>query len=548
MNSPSRTLFFLATLAGLATAAGAQTVTVTTCSSVVDVDFFEATIDDLPGPDGLVSLREAMIATNNVPGHQTIEFAIPESEWYLPDIYPGLVLIQSSTNWSAMEPVTIDGTTQTAFTGDTNPDGWEIVLYGLTLVLNGDGSVVKGLHGSPVTAFGSGNDIHDNTGDMYIQLYNGSGSLIHDNEAGTIKLQQSHDNVIVRNTMQRLRIWGAAGPAVNNRVGGPDPADRNFITGWGNYGEHGVPGGTTVELSDTRDTLVENNWIGVTPDGMQIGNDASTVGIWIMNETRDLVVRNNLIAARAVGVGPALGALYGQPMFIETYGGGSGIEITGNTMGLNAAGEPLLGGVHGIWVSRLTIEDAQDVLVADNVIAGHASTGVLMMHGPGEVAQAGIRLAGNSIHANGEIDIDLMPDTWTFGPTANDALDADEGANGLQNFPEISSATRRGAVLRIAGKLNSEPLTEFTVEFFASPACAAVGYGPGEVFLGSRTVETDAAGQGAFDVLLPARTPLGWVVTSTATREPIGATSEFSACTRIQPVPDWRERPRQSYP
>ena len=32
----------------------------------------------------------------------------------------------------------IDGTTQTAFTGDTNPDGWEVVVHGHEVYLNGD--------------------------------------------------------------------------------------------------------------------------------------------------------------------------------------------------------------------------------------------------------------------------------------------------------------------------------------------------------------------------------------------------------------------------
>ncbi len=40
-----------------------------------------ATVADLPGPDGHISFGEAMIASNNTPGRQTIGFAIPTSEW-----------------------------------------------------------------------------------------------------------------------------------------------------------------------------------------------------------------------------------------------------------------------------------------------------------------------------------------------------------------------------------------------------------------------------------------------------------------------------------
>ena len=41
---------------------------------------------------------------------------------------------------------------------------------------------------------------------------------------------------------------------------------------------------------------------------------------------------------------------------------------------------------------------------------------------------------------------------------------------------------------------------------------------------------TNAAGDAGLDVVLPGTLQGGWVVTSTATLDPIGATSEFSAC------------------
>ena len=40
---------------------------VTIPDDVVDIDQYAGTIDDLPGPDGEVSLSEALIATNNTP-------------------------------------------------------------------------------------------------------------------------------------------------------------------------------------------------------------------------------------------------------------------------------------------------------------------------------------------------------------------------------------------------------------------------------------------------------------------------------------------------
>lgn len=520
-------------------AAGQQTIFVTTSADVVDVPN-GATIDDLPGPDGMVSFREALRASDNTAGRQTVGFEIPEERWYLPHIFPGQVLIQGSQSWSAREPVTIDGTTQTAYTGDTYPDGNEVMIYGLSTYLNGDGSIATGLHSSRIEFNGSNNDIYGNTGGMFIALYFGTGTVVHDNEAETININWGHENVIVRNTTIRVRITGGGGAypqATGNRIGGPDAADRNFITGFGNYGEHGFPAGTTVELYGTEDTLIQNNYIGTTPDGMDIGNRASTAGIGVYTNNNNLTIRDNLIAISARHAQG--GGHYGAPIYLSCYEGGDGIYIYGNTLGLNADGEPLLGGLHGIWVDADAVEWATNVHIGGpepgqgNVIAGHWSTGVLMYNGPGIPPAGGIRVSGNSIYANGEIGIDLMPNTWDFGPTPNDPLDADMGANGLQNYPVLTDAVNDGLSIHITGTLHSEPLMDYTVEFFASPECDPSGFGQGEVFVGAAGVSTDNSGNATFDVILPATIPSGWVLTSTATLEPVGATSEFSACIPI---------------
>src|ERR1044071_7275497 len=71
----------LAALAG-GTAARAQTITVDTVHDIVDFPAPQ-TVAELPGPDGVVSFREACTAANNTPGPQTIAFAIPQSQWWL---------------------------------------------------------------------------------------------------------------------------------------------------------------------------------------------------------------------------------------------------------------------------------------------------------------------------------------------------------------------------------------------------------------------------------------------------------------------------------
>ncbi len=522
-------------LAAMAAPAAAQTITVTTTANDVDVPM-SATIADLPGPDGLVSFREALRVSDNEPGRQTIAFEIPESEWYLPTIFPGLVILQGST-MSASQPVVIDGTTQTAFTGDTNAEGHELLLP-LQTYLNGGDTIVTGVHASRVELGGANNEVYGNTGGMDIRLVLATDSVVHDNEADNINITYSNNNLVVRNVTERVRMTGLgmASPATGNVIGGPDPADRNYITGFGNYGEHGSPAGDCIELYYTDGNLIQNNYIGTTPDGMEISNRACTTGIAVWNSNHNLQILDNLIAVDATNI--LFGGDYGVDIYLDLYEGGSNIVIRGNTMGLNALGEPVLGGEHGVWLSALAFEEAGAITIGGqnpgegNTIAGHDSTGVLMMYPPGVPSSAHVRVSGNSIYGNGQIGIDLMPNTWDFGSTPNDFMDADVGANGLQNFPVLTSAAATGAATDVEGTLQSLANQAFVVEFFSSPACDPSGFGQGQAYLGSTTVFTNASGDAAFSVSLPA-SGAGSVVTATATRSSTGDTSEFSACVEV---------------
>ena len=535
MQASPHTPLLLALLAS-AGAVQAQTVTVTTSFDDIDIDYWTGTVADLPGPDGKVSFPEALRATDNTPGHQTIEFAIPPGEWWLPTLFPGQVKLQSIFSWTASDSVTIDGTTQTAFTGDTFPGGWEISLDGLQLYLHGDGSTLRGFHGSRIYVSGSGCLIEDNTGGMHIEAYGGSGSTIRGNEASLIKFDRSNDNVVVGNTVNQVRIdgwFGGGQPALNNRIGGPNPGDRNVILGSGSFHE-GKPNGNAVELFDTGGTILENNYIGTTPDGLASGSTAATIGIHFKSENQGVIVRDNLIAGiLGIGTWPHyVGEVFGTAIYLEGTGGGH--RIQGNTIGLNANGEPLLGSVTGIDLGSFNYFGLTDVQVGGpnpgegNIIAGHLGNGIVVGR-DGEQ----LRITGNSIHGNGALGIELVPAFEPDGPTPNDPLDADTGGSGLQNFPAVASATVEGSSVRVAGTLDSSPRDDFTLEFFASPACDPSGFGEGELFLGSAAVSTGLRGLASFDVSLDTTAPPGWFLTATATLEPIGATSEFSACVPI---------------
>src|SRR5713101_2258917 len=69
-------------LGGFASPAVAHIIVITTLTDTADPPFNAdgpcgtGTISDLPGADGLISLREAIIAANNTPGADTITFSI----------------------------------------------------------------------------------------------------------------------------------------------------------------------------------------------------------------------------------------------------------------------------------------------------------------------------------------------------------------------------------------------------------------------------------------------------------------------------------------
>ena len=132
------------------------------------------------------------------------------------------------------------------------------------------------------------------------------------------------------------------------------------------------------------------------------------------------------------------------------------------------------------------------------------------------------------------LGIDLL--SSGSGVTPNDPGDADPGANQLQNFPVLASATTDGSTTTVTRSLNSTPDTTFQLQFFANTACDDSGYGEGERLLGSDTVITDGFGDVAFEFSAAVATSLGEAITATAT-DAAGNTSEFSACADVtEPV------------
>jgi CSLREA domain-containing protein len=170
---------------------------------------------------------------------------------------------------------------------------------------------------------------------------------------------------------------------------------------------------------------------------------------------------------------------------------------------------------HGVLLNGSQNTIGGTAAAAGNVIANNGQKGVVVASGTRN------SILGNAIYGNGVFAIDLGND----GLTLNDLLDADSGANNLQNFPLVLGV--QGTV--ITGSLNSAPTTAYRIELFSASTCVAGGSGQAEQYLGAVTVNTGSVGEATFTFNAAQAIPQGWQVSATATDQN-GNTSELTPC------------------
>lgn len=270
---------------------------------------------------------------------------------------------------------------------------------------------------------------------------------------------------------------------------GPEPTDEN------SYGSRGI-----IALSNFGDTV----FIGA-------GNI----------EARNVIAGNK-------------GTQFGAGTGIEIFGSSGSIKILNNLIGLNRSLQPLGNQGGGIRLTGIfdtnnvqiggTDEEANQI--AYNGTNGQNFAGVLINNG----AQ-GITVRNNLIHDNFGLGIDLNFNGTFYegdGITANDCQDADFGANGLQNYPDLFTPIFNGdGTVTVSGVLRSASRETFTIDFYASSGADPTNYGEGTNHIGSTTVTTGANGNVSFIFDSAEPVPSNYKITATATDEN-GSTSEFS--------------------
>ncbi len=546
-------------------------IVVNTTRNVVDFGGAQQ-VADLPGPDGLISMREACAAANNTPGPQTIHFAIPmtpDNEWW-----SGVAMLVTSGAFSINDDeTTIDFTTQTAFTGDTNPNGHEVgircapITGAAAIYLNANRCTVKGLDqvfymGYGVGIYGNENRVISCTisGPLYAGVvingqFNGppatgnvvggtapgEGNILSAGNSGVRIDGPAENNIVIGNTLTgsfygveiRTPTCCPGNVATMNRVGGPMPAERNVIAGAGKYGQEGFPTGGQIAVQYSPGNIIEGNYIGVLADGVTVApSQRGPVGVELRSAPLS-IVRNNVIGGIAVtGINHYAGERFGIGLNLMGDCGGSIIQ--GNRIGVGADGStptPCRSGAAATyWSVNGQPVTAGPVLFGGlgvgegNTVAYSEATGVYVTY-----RISGLTLSGNAIHDNGGLGIDLLTSNAAGnGVTPNDPADPDSGGNSLQNYPVLESAAVASDSTSIVGTFNSVPNELFRLEFFASAQADPSGFGEGERFLGTVDVATDSNGDASFEAALAAATSAGEFATATARRISTGDTSEFS--------------------
>jgi hypothetical protein len=348
------------------------------------------------------------------------------------------------------------------------------------------GSSSSEVQGLVIQQFGANGILfHGTSGNLVVGNYIGTDAN------GTAKLGNSGDGVLLDN--------GAS----SNTVGGTTAGTANVISA-NKFG---------VVLSDagTSGNLVVGNFIGTDKNGTaNLGN------------TSDGVLLDSGVSANTVG-GTTLAASN-----VISANGLNGVELSGTGTSGNLVEGNLIGtGTTGHL--NLNLGNVNDGVRLDsgasaNTVGGTADAGnlitfnakgVVVGASPTDITTVHDPILSNSIFANKGIGIDL----GNNGPTPNGANPRPFPNDGQNALIVLSVSTTL-----VAGRLTSVPNTDYSLQFFRTPA----GGPPlqGQFLISALVVHIGSSGTVLFSQPLPPTHPGD--LTVTATNLSTGDTSEFS--------------------
>ena len=483
-----RPFILAATLAATAVPAAAATFTVT------------STADSGPG-----SLRQAILDANAAAGADTIAFDIDGG---------GLrTIVLGSPLPFVTDVVTIDGYTQPGSLANTAP-----LTQGTNAVLHVEISGAAATLEPCLTWAAPGGRIQGLTMNRCpIGTIHVTGSVT---IAGNFLGTTPQGGPLTDGSPQNRGVYALGAqtePATTDVVvGGPNPADRNLISGH-----------TAVGLSEgirsqfyTRFT-VQGNLIGVDATASYVISNG--LGVFCGSTPPADIGGPSLNAGNVVGGSLYMGLFCAADVF------------QGNFIGTNATETARLGnGQAGVVTGGIGATLGGLGPGEGNVIAHNGGVGPDAYPGGVNLPNAGnLTIRGNRFYGNYPVGIAL----GLSPPNPADPGDVDSGPNGLQNAPVLTGIDY-GPPTVAHFILSSTPSTTFDVDFYANLECVArpAARPEGEEIVGTMQATTNAAGLTTIDFQLPSPLVPGQGVTAIAT-DPAGNTSEFSQTILLKTTP-----------
>jgi CSLREA domain-containing protein len=316
---------------------------------------------DTAANDGVCTLREAIIAANTDTasgamagecaagsGSDTIVFSIPGAGVH--------TIVLGSALPTITTQITIDGYTQPGASANTLAVGDDaVILIELDASALPSSTVVMNVTGSNSTIRGL--DIHGNAGTnlALIAIQGGDNNAIEGNFIGIDPTGTAGSS----GNGNGVAMFFPVG--VNNRVGGPAPAQRNVISGNG--------GGITVSQVGAG-TTIQGNYVGT--------NAAGTAALPNFTGMQIQPSGDTTIGGAVAGAGNLVSGNTSGGIQIVPFLAPAPVTIQGNFIGVNAAGTAALGnGGIGVWINEAPGSVLGPILVggtaagAGNVISGN---------------------------------------------------------------------------------------------------------------------------------------------------------------------------------
>lgn len=326
------------------------------------------------GPGSLrTAIYYAFDKSTDMPAVPTaVQFHIPVSDPNYNAVTGVFTIRQSSQLTAPGAGTTIDGATQTAFTGNTNPAGPEIALDGTDIGASNLGIYADGLvlresnctvRNLIVGGFNS-DGVYFNGDTAAINGVSCTGNVVAGCYIGTDRT----GTMAIGNGTGYPGIE-LEGGAHDNTIGGTTADMRNVISG---NGGHGV----LVRGAGTNGNVVKGNYIGTDAAGAAVLSNGFA-GVSISEGAQQNVVGGTASGARNVISGNS------NEGVVVVDSGTTGNKVQGNYIGTDAAASGALGnGQSGHWAGVSVYSGAQGNLVggtvtgAANVISGNTGQGV----------------------------------------------------------------------------------------------------------------------------------------------------------------------------